>query len=170
MIWILCGHPPGIVAQARSVLAWHDRYSFCPTCGSSTSLEEGGYKRSCLNSDCRSLEGVHNTCYPRVGRGFLGPGVIYRTVQLRTVPVLQASEALSLPCAFLDPVVIMLVVHPDGNQCLLGRKKNFPVGMFSCLAGFIEPGNETTRAPRRRYRTLICSASPPLQERPSRMP
>ncbi|KAF3851527.1 hypothetical protein F7725_013299 [Dissostichus mawsoni] len=94
----------GVVAQARSVLAWHSRYSFCPTCGSSTRSEEGGYKRSCLNSDCRSLKGVHNTCYPRV-----------------------------------DPVVIMLVIHPDGNQCLLGRKKIFPVGMFSCLAGFIEP-------------------------------
>lgn len=39
-----------------------------------------------------------------------------------------------------DPVVIMLVIHPDGNQCLLGRKKVFPMGMFSCLAGFIEPG------------------------------
>lgn len=38
-------------------------------------------------------------------------------------------------------MVIMLVIHPDGNQCLLGRKKIFPVGMFSCLAGFIEPGN-----------------------------
>ena len=39
-----------------------------------------------------------------------------------------------------DPVVIMLVIHPDGNQVLLGRKKTFPPGMFSCLAGFIEPG------------------------------
>ncbi|KAI3372964.1 hypothetical protein L3Q82_023398, partial [Scortum barcoo] len=51
-----------VVAQARSVLAWHGRYSFCPTCGSSTKVEEAGYKRSCLNSDCRSLKGVHNTC------------------------------------------------------------------------------------------------------------
>ncbi|XP_019966952.2 NAD-capped RNA hydrolase NUDT12 isoform X1 [Paralichthys olivaceus] len=104
----------GVVAQARSVLAWHSRYSFCPTCGSSTRLEEGGHKRSCLNSDCRSLRGVHNTCYPRV-----------------------------------DPVVIMLVIHPDGNQCLLGRKKIFPVGMFSCLAGFIEPGETMEEAVRR---------------------
>ncbi|KAM9392857.1 NAD-capped RNA hydrolase NUDT12 isoform 2-T2 [Pholidichthys leucotaenia] len=104
----------GVVAQARSVLAWHSRYSFCPTCGSSTSLEEGGYKRSCLNSECRSLKGVHNTCYPRV-----------------------------------DPVVIMLVIHPDGNQCLLGRKKVFPAGMFSCLAGFVEPGETFEEAVRR---------------------
>lgn len=104
----------GVVAQARSVLAWHSRYSFCATCGSSTKLEEGGHKRKCLNSDCRSLKGVHNTCYPRV-----------------------------------DPVVIMLVIHPDGNQCLLGRKKIFPAGMFSCLAGFIEPGETIEEAVRR---------------------
>lgn len=104
----------GVVAQARSVLAWHSRYSFCPTCGGSTKPEEGGYKRSCLNANCRSLKGVHNTCYPRV-----------------------------------DPVVIMLVIHPDGNQCLLGRKKVFPVGMFSCLAGFIEPGETIEEAVRR---------------------
>uniref|UniRef100_UPI0037E92552 NAD-capped RNA hydrolase NUDT12 n=1 Tax=Semicossyphus pulcher TaxID=241346 RepID=UPI0037E92552 len=104
----------GVVAQARSVLAWHSRYSFCPTCGSSTEMEEGGYKRRCRNADCRSLKGVHNTCYPRV-----------------------------------DPVVIMLVIHPDGNQCLLGRKKVFPVGMFSCLAGFVEPGESVEEAVRR---------------------
>lgn len=55
------------------------------------------------------------------------------------VKIIKSSS--SVPCMFPDPVVIMLVIHPDGNQCLLGRKKIFPVGMFSCLAGFIEPGN-----------------------------
>ncbi|MEQ2172210.1 hypothetical protein GOODEAATRI_018717 [Goodea atripinnis] len=48
-----------------------------------------------------------------------------------------------------DPVVIMLVIHPDENQCLLGRKKVFPAGMFSCLAGFIEPGETMEEAVRR---------------------
>nr|XP_020040285.1 peroxisomal NADH pyrophosphatase NUDT12 isoform X3 [Castor canadensis] len=57
----------GVVAQARSVLAWHSRYKFCPTCGSATKIEEGGYKRVCLKEDCPSLQGVHNTSYPRVG-------------------------------------------------------------------------------------------------------
>lgn len=59
--------PIGIVAQARAVLAWHSRYSFCPTCGSATRVDEGGHKRSCLREGCRSLKGIHNTCYPRVG-------------------------------------------------------------------------------------------------------
>ncbi|NXW12134.1 NUD12 pyrophosphatase, partial [Fregetta grallaria] len=56
----------GVVAQARSVLAWHNRYRFCPTCGSATKIEEGGYKKTCLKEDCPSLQGVHNTSYPRV--------------------------------------------------------------------------------------------------------
>ncbi len=35
-----------------------------------------------------------------------------------------------------DPVVIMLV-H-SGEKCLMGRQKQFPPGMYSCLAGFVE--------------------------------
>src|SRR6185437_11598971 len=37
-----------------------------------------------------------------------------------------------------DPAVIMLVHH--GDKCLLGRGKQFPKGMHSTLAGFVEPG------------------------------
>jgi NAD+ diphosphatase len=37
-----------------------------------------------------------------------------------------------------DPAVIMLV-H-DGDRCLLGRKPEWPAGMHSTLAGFVEPG------------------------------
>lgn len=61
----------GVVAQARSVLAWHSRYKFCPTCGSATNIEEGGYKRVCVRENCPSLQGVHNTSYPRVGKAFV---------------------------------------------------------------------------------------------------
>jgi len=42
-----------------------------------------------------------------------------------------------------DPVAIMLTVTPD--KCLLGRSKHFAPGMYSALAGFIEPG-ETIEA------------------------
>jgi NAD+ diphosphatase len=37
-----------------------------------------------------------------------------------------------------DPAVIMLVV--DGDRCVMGRQKVWPGGMFSTLAGFVEPG------------------------------
>jgi len=39
-----------------------------------------------------------------------------------------------------DPVVIMLVVDPPGDRVLLGRQPSWPVGRFSALAGFVEPG------------------------------
>src|SRR5262249_43323174 len=46
-----------------------------------------------------------------------------------------------------DPVVIMLTVH--GDECLLGRSGRFPPTMWSCLAGFIEPGETIEEAVRR---------------------
>ena len=46
-----------------------------------------------------------------------------------------------------DPVVIMLATH--GEECLVGRGKQFPAGMFSALAGFIEPGETIEEAVRR---------------------
>jgi len=46
-----------------------------------------------------------------------------------------------------DPVAIMLAVTPD--KCLLGRSPHFPPGMYSCLAGFIEPGETIEDAVRR---------------------
>ncbi len=46
-----------------------------------------------------------------------------------------------------DPVAIMLAV--DGDRCLLGRGYNFPPGVYSCLAGFIEPGETIEDAVRR---------------------
>ena len=43
-----------------------------------------------------------------------------------------------------DPVVIMLAVK--GEKCLLGRQPRFPKGMFSALAGFLEPGESIEEA------------------------
>lgn len=37
-----------------------------------------------------------------------------------------------------DPAVIMLVT--DRDRCLLGRQPSWPAGLYSCLAGFVEPG------------------------------
>lgn len=46
-----------------------------------------------------------------------------------------------------DPVVIMLVVA--GNSALMGRSPGWPEGMYSCLAGFVEPGETVEAAVRR---------------------
>lgn len=46
-----------------------------------------------------------------------------------------------------DPVVIMLAI--DGDNCLLGRQARFVANSWSCLAGFIEPGESIEEAARR---------------------
>lgn len=49
-----------------------------------------------------------------------------------------------------DPVVIMLAV--DGTRCLLGRSPRFASTMWSCLAGFVEPGESIEDAVHRETR------------------
>lgn len=46
-----------------------------------------------------------------------------------------------------DPVVIMLITH--GNDVLIGRSPGWPDGMYSLLAGFVEPGETLEAAVRR---------------------
>jgi NAD+ diphosphatase len=46
-----------------------------------------------------------------------------------------------------DPVVIMLITR--GERVLLGRSPGWPEGMFSLLAGFVEPGETVEAAVRR---------------------
>ena len=46
-----------------------------------------------------------------------------------------------------DPVVIMLVIA--GERCVLGRSPRFAATMWSCLAGFCEPGETIEEAVRR---------------------
>jgi NAD+ diphosphatase len=56
-----------------------------------------------------------------------------------------------------DPVVIMLAI--DGERCLLGRSGRFASTMWSCLAGFVEPGEAIEDAVRRETREeagIIC--------------
>jgi NAD+ diphosphatase len=81
------------IAQAKSMVSWHQRHGFCANCGTKSAMAEGGWKRVCPS--CKTEH------FPRT-----------------------------------DPVVIMLV--EKGDKCLLGRQKQFPPGMYSCLAGFVE--------------------------------
>jgi NAD+ diphosphatase len=46
-----------------------------------------------------------------------------------------------------DPVVIMLPIGRE--RCVLGRSPRFPQTMWSCLAGFTEPGESIEEAVRR---------------------
>ncbi len=52
-----------------------------------------------------------------------------------------------------DPVVIMLAVA--GDRCVLGRSPRFPPTMWSCLAGFAEPGESIEEAVRREIKEEV---------------
>jgi NAD+ diphosphatase len=108
MSGILSGEHLGALAQARSLLNWHNRHGFCAVCGSPTKSAIGGYRR-----DCPSCRAEH---FPRT-----------------------------------DPVVIMLAIDASsgGERALLGRSARFAPNMFSCLAGFVEPGETIEDAVRR---------------------
>lgn len=59
--------------------------------------------------------------------------------------VCPACEARHFPRT--DPVVIMLITR--GNAALMGRSPHWPEGMYSLLAGFVEPGETIEGAVRR---------------------
>ncbi len=49
-----------------------------------------------------------------------------------------------------DPAVIALVTNSD--RCLLGRQAQWPAGMYSTIAGFVEPGETLEQTVRREVR------------------
>jgi len=67
------------------------------------------------------------------------PSVIAEAGYKRTCPECKAEH---FPRT--DPVVIMLATL--GDKCFLGRQKIWPAGMFSALAGFVEPGESIEEA------------------------
>lgn len=57
-----------------------------------------------------------------------------------------------------DPVAIMLPIK--GDKCLLGRSPGWPKGFYSCLAGFVEPGETIEQAAAREVEEeagIICN-------------
>ena len=94
----------GILAQARSLVNWHERHGFCANCGAATAIRDAGYRRHC--------DRCGTDHFPRT-----------------------------------DPVVIMVV--KDRERILLGRQAAWVPGMYSALAGFMEPGETIEDAARR---------------------
>jgi NAD+ diphosphatase len=88
----------------------------------------------------RALLGWHAT------HGFCaGCGVRTRTIRAGWARRCDACSRDHFPRT--DPVVIAVVVR--GDRCLLGRQSSWPPGLFSALAGFVEPGETLEEAVRR---------------------
>ena len=69
--------------------------------------------------------------------------------------VCSACDAEHFPRT--DPVVIMMAVR--GDLCLLGRSPHFPPLMYSCLAGFIEPGDSIESAVRQATSQMLSEVT-----------
>ena len=94
----------GLLAQARSLLQWHERRTYCSNCAAKLEIADAGYRRHC--------PGCGMDHFPRT-----------------------------------DPVAIMVVRH--AGRILLGRQSSWKPGMYSALAGFVEPGETIEDAARR---------------------
>ncbi|XP_068338668.1 nudix hydrolase 19, chloroplastic-like [Pyrus communis] len=78
----------------------------------------------------------------------------------------------------VDPVVIMLVIDRENDRALLSRQFRFVPRMWSCLAGFIEPGESLEEAVRREtweetgieVGEVVYHSSQPWPVGPSSMP
>ncbi|OVA00472.1 NUDIX hydrolase domain [Macleaya cordata] len=78
----------------------------------------------------------------------------------------------------VDPVVIMLVIDRENDRALLSRQSRYVPRMWSCLAGFIEPGESLEEAVRREtweetgieVGEVIYHSSQPWPVGPSSMP
>ncbi|CAN1216630.1 Nudix hydrolase 19, chloroplastic [Linum perenne] len=78
----------------------------------------------------------------------------------------------------IDPVVIMLVIDKENDRVLLSRQSRFVPRMWSCLAGFIEPGESLEEAVRREtfeeagieVGEVVYHSSQPWPVGPSSMP
>lgn len=115
-----------LYAQARHLLDWHVRNPFCASCGSRTLAIHAGWKRTCPPSHLAGGAVVTNPpCRSRTG------GV----------------SNLSFPRT--DAVIICAVVSADSQRILLGRQPRYPRGVYSTLAGFLEPGESVAEAVRR---------------------
>lgn len=111
-----------ILAQACAIGQWHSSNLHCGRCGSQTRSTEGGVRRTCIlpKPKDRNLDDEAK------------PTSCGRTIYPRT-----------------DPVSITIVVSHDGQRILLGRKKEFPPGVYTALAGFVEHGESIEEGARR---------------------
>ncbi|XP_057247366.1 nudix hydrolase 19, chloroplastic isoform X2 [Beta vulgaris subsp. vulgaris] len=78
----------------------------------------------------------------------------------------------------VDPVVIMLVIDRENDRALLSRQSRYVPRMWSCLAGFTEPGESLEEAVRREtweetgieVGEVVYHSSQPWPVGPSSMP
>ncbi|WFD00965.1 NAD(+) diphosphatase [Malassezia yamatoensis] len=126
-----------VLANARTLLDWNDRYKFCAGCGSLEYSVWGGHKRGCASV----LAKITKDQQPLVKALYSGAEVEQLCDSVTSV------QNYSYPRS--DPVIIVGILSADCEHILLGRQKTWPKGFYSCIAGFVEAGESLEEAVRR---------------------
>ncbi|ODQ66386.1 hypothetical protein NADFUDRAFT_82220 [Nadsonia fulvescens var. elongata DSM 6958] len=110
-----------LFAQAKPYLDWLSRNLFCGGCGNRQMIINGGNKLTCPET----VAGAKQPFCPTRGR------------------------VTNLHFPRTDCCVIMAVINKKGDKVLLAHNRRHPNKRYSCLAGFIEPGESIEDAVRR---------------------
>lgn len=132
--WVMAGDEADITARLRR---WHPEGGLADLRRLSPQLPGEVSSRLALARALAAWHDTHRFC-PRCGTQTTPQ---HGGHQRRCVN--PACGAVQFPR--LDPAVIMLVDDGAG-ACLMGRQKSWPPGLYSTLAGFVEPGESLEEA------------------------
>jgi NAD+ diphosphatase len=103
----------GMASRAAQVLEWDRAHRFCGVCGTPTELQAHERARKC--------PACGHSAYPRLSPAMMV--LVWRGPEPQRPPEGRRPAARSL-----------------GHELLLARAPHYAPGMFSALAGFVEPG------------------------------
>ncbi|KDN37740.1 hypothetical protein K437DRAFT_259668 [Tilletiaria anomala UBC 951] len=129
-----------ILAHARSLIDWNERHHHCPACSRRQYSLWAGYKRGCSSGLRQAEQSPFIT-------PFLGEHKHFGEDGKGDCPSTRLLSNFSYPRS--DPVIIAGILSADGERILLGRQRTWPKSFYSCLAGFVEPGESLEEAVRR---------------------
>lgn len=145
----MSGWEAGVFAQARALIDWNCR-----------NLVSGLYQTviTLTSSSVRLVDLEHTRC----GEDGRGAVPLQSRTQMRrhpaSPPKAYTTSPTHVPILYVGcsdqksadrQVIIMGILDPTGESMLMGRQKSWPKGMYSCLAGFVEPGESFEDAVRR---------------------
>lgn len=147
----LSNNEASIFSYSKTYLDWLMRNQFCPGCGSKVIPVDAGTKLLCTNFE--TIEQNDETDSS--------------SSKLPPVPACPAKQTSVNNVCFprSDPVIIVGIISSDGKKILLGnnRRHSFRDGkhkMYSCIAGFMEPGETIEEATIREiWEETGCKAS-----------
>lgn len=123
---ILAPHEANLAAQARALLDWNARNKFCAACGRPTYSAWSGWKLVCTSNISHS-----DTLSDQEDRD---------TPTAKANCLTKSFGVQNFCYPRTDPVCIVAITNSTEDSILLGRKGVWPPGFYSCLAGFVEPG------------------------------